>query len=883
MARSIQRSFASGEVAPAVAARADKGFYQEALKTCRNWILQRAGGVTNRPGTQFCHAVKDSSVRPYFLRFAFHPGQCYAIEAGDFYFRFYKDGALVRVSGVSAWKANATMTGATRADPCVVSSTAHGFTNGQRVIISGVTGMTELNQSAAVTAAATAATAQAAEEAALEAMNQAVEEYGNGSPEVYDAYVAYLAAVAASDAADAALAAILASTQTFIVANAAANTFELQGIDSSAFGAYVAGGTISRYYSIGDLVSQSGVNYTAIVAHGNHQPANATYWYPLTDDIFEIPTPYAVADVGQIRYAQDENTLTLVCADLSAQTGYVPYLLTRRGDTNWLLEAISYGPTIGTPQTLADGGAAGATYEWTVTAVDAETGEESNIATKTTSLTVPTTTPVALTWDAVQSAGSYRVYRRLASGGIYGLVGISPTNSFTDSVATPDTSQTIPVTRNPFVTGFLNPGSTAQVPNYPRSVTFSGQRALYGGTLTKPQAVVASKVGLPRNFNISSPLADDDAVTFGLKGQLANPVEHVLEVGPSTNNALLVGTPAAVWLVRGNEAGQLTPSTINPQVQTGSGMSSTPPVIVSGAVIYPAAHGQQVRDLRASGGETGYVGRDVSLYSSHLVKGYTIDRMAFAEVPDSIVWMVRSDGTLIGLTYLPELETFGWHRHDTAADGVFEDVVSIPEDGEDKVYVLVRRTINGATVRYVERFASRFITTLVDDAFFLDAGITYDGAAATVITGLDHLEGETVYALADGNVPPTGFAVSGGSITLGTAASVVHVGLRITADLETLALDAAGSDVRDRRKIVKQVALLVEETRGLYAGPDEDNLNPYVPASPANYGEPSPTHNDRIEVPIATVWNDSGRVFIRQTDPLPATVLAIMALGELGG
>src|SRR6185369_118971 len=119
------------------------------------------------------------------------------------------------------------------------------------------------------------------------------------------------------------------------------------------------------------------------------------------------------------------------------------------------------------------------------------------------------------------------------------------------------------------------------------------------------------------------------------------------------------------------------------------------PVVVGNAIVYVQTPGTIVRDLAFNQQVEGFAGRDLSLYSAHRFDGHEIERLAYQPTPHSIVWAVRSDGTLLGLTYLADQDVWGWHRHDTAAAGRFEDVVMVPEPGEDVVYVLVRRTIGG--------------------------------------------------------------------------------------------------------------------------------------------------------------------------------------------
>jgi hypothetical protein len=273
----------------------------------------------------------------------------------------------------------------------------------------------------------------------------------------------------------------------------------------------------------------------------------------------------------------------------------------------------------------------------------------------------------------------------------------------------------------------------------------------------------------------------------------------------------------------------------------------------------------------------------LSVLAAHLTKAYGITDLAYAANPHSIVWAVRADGALLGLTYLPEEDVWGWHRHDTAtkaAASLFESVCVVPEGDEDVVYVVVKRTINGTTKRFVERLATRAFTD-IKEACFLDCAVRVaNGTPSTSVTGLAHLEGETVRVLADGAVPKTkSYTVSGGKITLSAAASIVQVGLPIVADLETLDLDVSGSSIRARVKRVVNLALqLLESALGFQVGPDYDHL---VPLNATQWQ--GALVSELVEVNPATAYTASGRIVLRHTDPTPLTVLGVIPTTDVGG
>lgn len=301
--------------------------------------------------------------------------------------------------------------------------------------------------------------------------------------------------------------------------------------------------------------------------------------------------------------------------------------------------------------------------------------------------------------------------------------------------------------------------------------------------------------------------------------------------------------------------------------------------MVGASIVYAQARKAFVRELTlASQPQYGYGGRDLTTLAVHLFKGHTIVDMDYAYEPDSIVWCVRDDGVLLGCTYLRNDEVLAWHRHDTL-HGSFEQVCVLAEDTEDAVYVVVNRTIESGTVRYIERLAAREDVTIAD-AIFLDSALTKDGASSVTVTGLDHLEGESVYALADGLVQGP-FTVSSGDITLTTAAVKVHVGLRITAQLETLALDVQGTAIRGTRKRIQALTALVSgAVRRFYAGPDENHL---FLTRPEAWQSATGIEAGSFETNLTAAFTSEGRTVIQHTDPTPLTILGLIPHFEIGG
>lgn len=823
----IQRSFAGGEVAPALYGRADQVKYQTGLRTCRNFFVRRHGGVSNRPGTQYIATAKDSTKRGRLLKFVFNDDQTYVLWFEHLSMRVVRNRALVLVSGVPAWSA---------------------------------------------------ATA----------------------------------------------------------------------------------------YVIGDLASRLGVNYYCILGHTNQQPPNATYWYALTGSIYEIPTPYVEADLPTLQTSQSGDIVTIT------HQNYAPRDLARTGHTAWTLTAVITAPSIAAPASPAVAGGTGTGKDWIykITAIKEETFEESEpsaSATLTNKGDPTAANPNVVTWSSVTGAQDYNVYRQKAiptattGDGIYGFVGTAAGTTFNDTGAvTPDMTDTPPIARSLFATSG----------NYPATSGYFQQRKMYASSINEPEKVWGSRSGSFKNFTIRSPLQDDDAVTFTPVGRKVNAVRHMIEV-----DDFILLTSGGEWIIQGDANGVLVPQSPNPKQKVYYGAAEVAPVIVGNSLIYVQARGSIVRDFRKDLVE-GSKSKDLSIFAPHLFEGVTIEHLDYAQVPHSIVWATRADGVAIGLTYLPDHDVWGWAPQVT--DGSYEDICVVPEGDEDALYWLVKRTINGATTRALERSASRTITNVVTDALFLDSFLTYDGrntgattmtlsggtnwtygetltltasagyfvagdvgnvmvldmvdangvvtdsirltigaySSATVVTGLadktvpvglravakttwgkavddfsgaTHLEGKAIGILADGAVVTNGVdtpvtTVSAGAFAISRPAVVVHAGLPITADFETLDLELVGTEtLLDKQKLVKSVTLFVEASRGIWAGLDANHLTEYKQRTTAVFNPVMPVTTGKPEIIMASKWDSAGRVFVRQKDPLPLTILSIMPHIELGG
>ncbi len=475
-----------------------------------------------------------------------------------------------------------------------------------------------------------------------------------------------------------------------------------------------------------------------------------------------------------------------------------------------------------------------------------------------------------LTWNPVAGSSGYIVYRE--SNGVYGYVGRAEGTTFEDENITPDVADSPQTGENPF----LGAG------NYPRCSAIIEQRLSFAGTHNNPQGVWMSQSANYENFGKSSPAKASDAVTFRIRAKRSDEVRALLEL-----KGLMLLTSGSEWIIHGgSQSDAITPSAIKRDNQGHRGAARVQPVVVGETVLFAQNRGGVVRDFSYQITADGFTGRDLTILARHLFEDRTIKAWAFQQAPYSIVWAVLDNGSLVSLTYQREHEVWAWTHHKSGPndEAKFEDVACVAEGEEDAVYFIVRRTVNGVAKRYIERLHSRKFTD-VEDAFFVDCGLTYSGSAATVMSGLGHLEGQQVVALANGNVVRN-LTVTGGSVTLPNPTTKAHIGLPVVAALQTLDLDLGQVNglgtVQGRSKSVSEVTLRVQDTRGIFLGPkdggrdDQDIMVEYKQRAGEAWNEAIRLHTGDIRITPMWDWSDGGNLWIKQFDPLPMTILAVM-------
>lgn len=846
----IQTSFSAGELSPNLYAHVDLAKYHVGLALARNFFVDYRGGVSTRTGSRFVCQVRDtvSAHDVRLIPFQFSVIQTYILEFGDQYIRFIKDGEQIT-------EAAKTIDAISNSSPGVVTVNGHGYGTGNWVFFE-VDGMNFINGLTAIV--------------------------------------------------------IVTGINTFTLLNPITGN----PIDTTSMGTFVSG-TAAK--------------------------------------IYEITSPYLAEDLFDLKFVQNADVLTITHPD------YAPRNLTRTGHTSWTLTPITFGSSMGAPTIVSVVASAAGTvdYKYVVTAVDA-TGQESvasNIGDCPGAVNIATTAgSITVNFLGVLGAVSYNVYKAqpavnatVPSGVNYGFIGSLTGGTFVDSNIVPDFTSTPPLNTNPF-SG-----------NNPGTVGYFQQRRVFGGSITYPETLWFSQPGNFDNFDVTNPVADDNAITATLISNQVNNIKHMVAMP----GGLIVLTGGGAWQVSGGSAdAPITPRSVTATPQAYNGCSDVPPIVINYDILYNQARGTVVRDLSYSFYTNIYTGADISVLSNHLLIGRSIVDWTYAEDPFKVVWSVTSDGDLLSLTYLKEQEVIGWAHSDTL--GEYKSVASVPEGQTNAVYVIVQRLIEGHWVKFIERFAERTFPYGAEDAFNVDAGLAnnltypaaglsvdvYTGAAtftadaavfnagqvgsvlrvgggiATITAfdsttqlrgtftrsmtdtipnssppvplpavegewsltapsdqfwGLQHLVGQTVAILGDGNVFPNQVVAVDGSVTLSQPVTKVAVGLPFQAQMQTLYLDLGTSDsVQGKFKKVSGLTTRVHETRGLKMGSDFDHLVEYKMRASQPYGQPIDLQTGDQWIIMDPSWNIYGQICIQQDYPLPATVLGVVPVVTVG-
>lgn len=587
--------------------------------------------------------------------------------------------------------------------------------------------------------------------------------------------------------------------------------------------------------------------------------------------VLELAVPYSYSHARQLKHAQFVNELAL------CHSSYPPAYIERTNDQSWSYASIAFNQTL-TPVADLDGTASmidatdpgdpKVTYRYVVTSLRAG-GEESDMSNEVSLDNVLRIlgNNNTLEWTADPEAWRTNVYKSTGTG-VYGYIGSTDGSQFTDDNINPDYSQQPPTTLVEF----------NSADSYPSAVLYHGQRAWFANTNADPQSFWASGLAGFGYFKASYPPLDDQAFTYELASKRAAPILHIMAL-----RDVLFFTGAGVFQLVTEDGKSITPTNIDAYPVSSDGAAQfVDPQEIGSTILFPLERGFHLHALDFDGSKEGYASEDLSLIAPHLIDEFSWLQTAVVRSPYPVWFGLRSDGVLIGMTFLSKQQVYAWYQLQLPG-GVIESIASVPEGQNDVLYAVVRRTINGATVRYIERIEPRFKPRQAQaEAYFVDCGVTYRGPATSTVTGLSHLEGEDVVVLADGR-PLGPYTVQGGEITIDDEATVIHVGLSYVSELETLPMhyEAEGYGVGVEKNI-SAVFLRFHKSAGVEAGPSFEDMRPMVPATEELLGDIPILHDGVKQIDIDGEWSQDAHVCVRQTLPLPASI-AGMAIDYVSG
>lgn len=912
-----QPSFTGGELAPPLWGRVDIAKYQNSLALCSNFVAQAYGGVKNRQGTRFAALAKSGAAIVRLVPFVYSAEQSYVLEigaiaGGDQYMRVFSRGRQV-VYGDNV------PPGSSIGDPVEILNLpwlpAEIFNLKFSQSADVLTVTHPLHQPVQIKRYfhdKWGAVAFTAEKGPFESINT--------DKSVF----------VSSDGAEGAVT-LTASTTIFNPWDSG-KLFKMEAKD------YGIPWETNKAVALGDIRRSDGKYYQAVAAGttGTLRPTHdSDKWSDGAVEWEFLHPGFGIAKLGEIQATSSTADATVVMRIPDA-------LVTASGTSNVTanITAIAEDPSGKTTLTLDStaGLPTGTTFDATITirfnnSTGGETivnrGVEADITGSTTAL-------VSLFWFDLLELG-------------YDGDFVDGTLHYRPDGSTPDTYR--------WAFGAWGGGET--IPSWPSCSTYFQQRQCFAGSLAQPQAVWMSRTNSYADFGDSNPIADDDSLSFTLASSQIDSVRSLLAL-----DKLVMFTQGGNWVTSSGQSDVITPSNIAAKLQNYYGSSSLAPLGVGSTALY-YGKGRTIRDMGYDFASDTYTGNDLSVAVPHLMENHSVVDWAFQAAPFPCVWSVRDDGMLLGMTYLREQNINGWHRHDLS--GTVESVAVINECDEDHVYVIVKRTINGATKKAVEYMANR--TDDFYEQFFVDCGSTYDGrnvnggtitvtggttwtsadtltltytgnaniatlfalgsgdvgdhivlqaadgtlyrisissvsttsvALGNLVTGtlpvdlratatdswafardsfsgLSHLEGKTVAVYSDGAALAQR-AVSSGVVSLaGEPGFVVHIGLPITAKLQTLAMTIPGptGPGLEQQKLSTSVKMMLENSRSCYVGPDESNLVNAVIGSNTNQASGG-VQTGILVANVPASWNRSGQMIVKHTAPTALSILTII-------
>jgi hypothetical protein len=414
---------------------------------------------------------------------------------------------------------------------------------------------------------------------------------------------------------------------------------------------------------------------------------------------------------------------------------------------------------------------------------------------------------------------------------------------------------------------------------YPGAITFHETRCVYAGSTYQPQTVWFSATDDFEYFREG--VNADDSFSVTLASDTRNAIQWI-----SSLEALIVGTSGGEWRIRSSAYDEaLSPTNVSAKQQTTYGSKTIQALSVNNVVLFVDFVGRKVREISYSADQEKYNAPDLTVLAEHITAS-GITSMAFQRNPDTILWCTLSNGYLLSMTYDRTQDVVAWARHtfDTTSTSYgVQSVAVIPSSTEDEIWLVVKRYINESTVYYLEQMQPRAVADQ-EDMWFVDCGVSAAGAPSiSSVTGLDHLEGESVAIQADGGVQPAETVASGEiELTDSAAQAIVGLAYRYTLKPMRFDLDTEGG-TKGSIKTFKEVVISFYRTLNAQYGVDVDNLFEIDWRGEEAYDSPPALYTGDKPVVHEGGFDVEDAFIITGNDPLPCTVRCIVPRIDLVG
>lgn len=799
----MQTNFTAGEMSPRLLGRVDIARYANGAKTIENAYPLVHGGVIRRPGSRFITAAKFHTKKARLIPYIFNRDQSYILEFGDQYLRVYKDGAQVLTGGSTPYEVATPYTEAMIDDIDYVQGADTMFIAHPSVPIYRLR-------------------RQDHDDWSLAAAPFVVTPFNEIGFRPATTLTLSSASVGAGRT-------LTAGAATFLASDVGRDVWAGAGI-----------ATITAFTSSTVVTADIAVAFSSTSIASEQWQVKGSPQAPIV--------PSAKDPVGASITLTSPSTTTQTVEGAEAITG-----LSHDGTTTVTVTINSHGYSTG--NTIQIAGCVPAAYNgsYSIMVVNANTftyqlsPNPGAAATLGTAARSSSSTSALDVWRPSDVGKFVRINR--------GLVEIT---AYTSAL---QVTGTIRVALDATVESPANAWTLEDTvwnanDGYPRTVTLYEQRLVAAGSPGYPQTVWMSRIGESLNFELGT--KDDDAMSFTISSDQINPIDHFAQV-----KALVALSSGGEFTLSGGVEKPITPTNIQVKSQSVYGCNTVRPIRIGNELYFVQRANRKLRAMAYKFETDAYGAPDLSVLAEHATESGVVD-MAYQQEPESVMWLVRGDGVMATVTIDRDQDVVGWARQIT--DGVFESVASIPVADGEQVWALVRRTVGGSTVRYVERF---------DPDIATDAAIT--GTHTTGVatwTGLAHLEGKEVDILADGVVMQR-MTVAGGQITLGRTAKDVEIGLPYTTTIETLTPEIAGGtgSAQGNSMRIGEVTLRFHKTTGCELN---GQVIPFRNFGLAVLDAPAPifTGDHRIE---KLGWErGSASLVIQQKQPLPFHLLSVI-------